>query len=64
MQNDEWTIDLDAWAIDFPDSVGGDHSGRNDVREPPPAVPRSDELPGTEDDVDPEDGGGRIEKCT
>jgi hypothetical protein len=62
MQNDEWVIDLDAWALDFPDPVEGDHNGGKDVREPPPGLPRRDELPGSEDDVDPEDGGGRVEK--
>lgn len=64
MQNDESTIDLDTWALDFPDPVEGDHNGSKEVREPPPGVSRSEELPGTEDDVDPEDGGGRLERHT
>jgi hypothetical protein len=68
MHNDEatidTTIDIDAWTIDFPGPKEGDHNGSNDVREPPLGVSRSDQLPGTGDDVDPEDGGGRIEKHT
>jgi hypothetical protein len=64
MHNDEWTIDIDDWTYDFPGPKQADHDASNEVREPPPDIPRRDELPGTEDDVDPEDGGGRIEKRT
>ncbi len=47
-----------------PDSNEGDPSGNDDVREPLVPVPGSDQLPGPDDDVDPEDGGGHIKKQT
>jgi hypothetical protein len=48
--------------IDPPGPGEGGHEGGEDVREPPLPAPGKDDLPGRDDDVDPEDGGGTIKK--